>query len=242
MRTNTIKIKTIFNNISAPVGIKSSKIFMDRMSIDIDSKKLLAEFADTYNFARKNSQQWKIKRAMDYAGAVVLLAASLPIMITSGILIKLNSKGPIIFKQKRVGHMGKDFTIYKFRTMYNNASSNPVKYGEKDARITRVGKILRKFSIDELPQLVNILKGEMSLIGPRPVRMQEIKEFQEINPHSIRRLATLPGASINYNEKKYPSNQDYLKFEKEYLDNWSLKNDFKILAGIIKKMLNGKNY
>ncbi len=126
-----------------------------------------------------------IKRIADIILATFALILCSPIMLISAILIKVDSKGPVIFKQKRVGYKGKSFNIYKFRTMYHD-----VKFGEN--KPTKVGNILRKTSIDELPQLVNIIKGDMSFIGPRPWITEYSKYFTE---KEKKRWDVLPGLS-----------------------------------------------
>src|SRR5690554_3080476 len=110
-----------------------------------------------------------IKRLLDIMISFLGLLITMPILILVAILIKLDSKGPIIFKQDRIGKNGKVFKMYKFRSMTVGAEKGGVYESKNDARVTRVGKVIRKLSIDELPQFVNILKGDMSVIGPRPV-------------------------------------------------------------------------
>ena len=142
------------------------------------------------------------KRAMDFLGAIIGLTLLSPIILLVAIAIKLESKGPIIFVQTRVGINGKCFKMYKFRSMLQNAEelksklieknemSGPMFKMKNDPRITKIGKFIRKTSIDELPQLINVIKGEMSLVGPRPSLPKEVDKFED---WMYERLSVKPG-------------------------------------------------
>jgi len=169
-----------------------------------------------------------------------------PALLVIAVLIKLQSRGPIIYKQTRVGLRGRLFNLYKFRTMVTNAEilrkdlerenemDGPVFKIKDDPRVTNIGKILRKTGLDELPQLFNILKGEMSLIGPRPPIPSETIQYKR---WQLRRLSVKPGLSCFWQIKPERNN---IKFEKwmeldlAYIDNWSLRLDFVILIKTIK--------
>ncbi len=156
-----------------------------------------------FRTAPEASWQSILKQAFDYLGAVLLLVLSSPILLLSAALVKMTSPGPILFKQQRSGLNGHPFTLYKFRTMVTNAEqlqhelaamnemSGPVFKVTDDPRVTPLGKLLRKFSIDEFPQLFNVLRGEMSLVGPRPLPVNEVKRFTDPAPR--RRLSVRPG-------------------------------------------------
>lgn len=136
-----------------------------------------------------------IKRILDIVLSIIGLIILLPLLLIVSIAIKIDSKGPIIFKQDRLTKNGKVFSIYKFRTMIKNAEhmgTGLFNY-ENDFRVTKVGKILRLTSIDELPQLVNIIKGDMSIVGPRPPVSYELGEYEELNEDYKRRFTVLPG-------------------------------------------------
>lgn len=199
------------------------------------------------------SWQGKMKEVMDFVGALVMLLTAGPLfMIPAALLIKLTSKDPIFFKQRRSGLNGAPFTIYKFRTMVTNAEqikhelaamnemSGPVFKITKDPRITPLGRLLRKTSIDELPQLFNVLRGEMSLVGPRPLPVDEIKRINDMAHR--RRLSVKPGLTCLWqvsgrNEiKKF---EDWVRLDLEYIDNWSLWLDFKILLRTIPAVFRG---
>lgn len=136
-----------------------------------------------------------VKRAADIVLSAIGVIVTFPVMALIGIAIKMDSRGPMIFKQARVGMRGKTFSMLKFRTMCQDAEAltGPVWAKERDPRVTRVGHFIRKFHLDELPQLVNVLKGEMSLVGPRPERPYFVSEFRKIIAHYDRRLCVKPG-------------------------------------------------
>lgn len=140
------------------------------------------------------------KRLIDISLILISLPILLPVFIVIGVLIKLESKGELIFKQKRIGQYGKEFVCYKFRSMVKDAdkigtNGEPIVTKTKDARITRMGAILRKTNLDELPQLINVIKGDMSLVGPRPYPTQEHWYWTKLIPGFHTRTLVLPGLS-----------------------------------------------
>lgn len=205
-----------------------------------EQRVLLETFARKYNFAKSHRLQWAAKRTFDYIAASTGLILAVPVITIAGALIKLESKGPVIFKQRRLGKMGREFTIYKLRTMYNGSPQNLHVSRDGNSHITKMGSFLRKYAIDELPQFINILKGDMSIIGPRPLPKNEIKNLMDFDVNSIRRLVVLPGFKINYSEIKMYDGKTRIPDEKAYLDNWSLGLDFRTLVKIIS--LFGKTY
>lgn len=179
------------------------------------------------------------KRIMDIVIAVFLLSILSPVLILSAIFIKLTSKGDILYKQERVGKNGKLFTIYKLRTMIQKAEEyGPEWAGEKDPRITTVGRILRKVYLDEMPQMINVLNNEMSIVGPRPERPHFVELLKKEIPYYYKRLSFKPGitgwAQIKH---KYDSSLDdvrvKLRYDFYYIENMSLKLDFKILINTV---------
>ena len=136
-----------------------------------------------------------VKRSLDFLVSLIGIVLSSPVMLLVALAVKLESKGPVLFKQTRVGMRGKVFNMYKFRTMHKDAEvmTGPVWAKLDDPRITRVGSFLRKTHLDELPQFFNVLSGEMSLVGPRPERPYFVQEFRKIIPHYDRRLYVKPG-------------------------------------------------
>ncbi|HSF15557.1 MAG TPA: undecaprenyl-phosphate glucose phosphotransferase [Vicinamibacteria bacterium] len=177
---------------------------------------------------------WFAKRAMDVAVSSAALALlAVPFAIIS-LLIKLTSKGPVLYKQERMGLDGKPFTIVKFRSMYHDAEkeSGPVWATSNDPRRTPIGRVLRRFSLDELPQFLNVLKGEMSLVGPRPERPSFVKEFKERIPQYMMRHKVKSGmtgwAQIN-GWRGDTSLEKRIEHDLYYIQNWSLGLDLKIL-------------
>ena len=190
-----------------------------------------------------------VKKFMDISFSIILLLILSPLMLIISLLIKLTSDGPIIYKQARVGLRGRQFNLFKFRTMVLNAdqirkeleskneADGPVFKIKDDPRITKIGKFLRKTGLDELPQLVNVLRGEMSLIGPRPPLKSETELYKR---WQLRRLSVKPGLSCFW---QIIPDRNNVKFEKwmemdlAYIDNWSPRLDFIILLKTIKTVL-----
>lgn len=192
-----------------------------------------------------------VKRILDIIGAGLLVVIASPIMFTTLILVKLDSEGPAIFTQERIGLNKRRFRIYKFRTMVTNAeklqaaleSSNevmgPVFKIKNDPRITRIGRFLRKTSIDELPQLFNVLKGEMSLVGPRPLPVRDYTGFNQ--DWQRRRFSIRPGITCLWqvSGRSSISFDQWMRLDMEYIDSWSLWLDMKILVRTIPAVVKG---
>ncbi len=193
----------------------------------------------------------RIKRAFDIAGAGFGLLLCAPLFLIVAILIKATSKGPVLFRQERYGLGKRTFRIYKFRTMVENAeaaqaalehmneNSGPVFKIFRDPRITRVGAILRRTSIDELPQLFNVLKGEMSLVGPRPLNLRDVGRFSEA--WLMRRFSVKPGLTCLWqiSGRSNVNFDRWIELDLHYIDNWSLQMDLKILAMTVPAVLRG---
>lgn len=182
------------------------------------------------------------QRIMDLVLSIIGLVIGLPLIAIFGILIKIEDKGPITYKQERLGKCGRRFYIYKLRSMRTDAEKFGAQWAEKDdPRITKVGKFIRKTRIDEIPQLFNILKGEMGLIGPRPERPNFTVQFNEEIPGFINRLAIKPGltgwAQVNGGYEITP--EEKLKEDIYYIKNRSILLDFKILFKTVKVVLTG---
>ncbi len=186
--------------------------------------------------------QLLIKRGVDIAAAVAMIVATLPVMVVTAIGIKIEDRGPVFFKQERVGKNHKPFNILKFRSMVIDAESKtgPVLAKANDDRITKMGKFIRKTRIDELPQLINVLKGDMSLVGPRPEREFFTKQFQRENKWFNYRHAVKPGIT-GYAQVmgKYTTDADKkLKFDLHYIRNYSFWLDLTILMKTILVVIN----
>ena len=186
----------------------------------------------------------KLKRIVDVGTGIILLVLTFPLMALIALAIKLDSKGPVFYKQKRLGLNEKEFDLVKFRTMRANAESETgaVWADENDNRITRVGKILRKTRLDELPQLINIFREEMSFVGPRPERPEFVKDLKQIIPYYSLRHSVKPGltgwAQVNY---RYGSSieetVEKLRYDLYYIKNMNILLDLWIIIKTIKVML-----
>lgn len=186
-----------------------------------------------------------LKRSCDIVVSIIGIIISSPLMLGVAIAIKLTSKGKVIFKQERIGYNRKKFTMYKFRSMKEN-SEIPDKMTEKDdERCTRVGKFIRRFSIDELPQLFNVLIGNMSLVGPRPETPFFVKEFRKSIPQYMLKHYVKPGmtgwAQVNDLRGGDTSIEERIKYDMYYIENWTFLFDIKILCMTLTKGIFSKN-
>jgi exopolysaccharide biosynthesis polyprenyl glycosylphosphotransferase len=193
---------------------------------------------------------WMLKRICDVTIAGLLLLGTGPVFLLIAILLKLESKGPVFYRSHRVGKKGRLFTFFKFRTMVTGADGLKTNLEEQnernsvlfkvanDPRITRVGRMLRKFSLDEVPQLINVLKGDMSLVGPRPPLPSEFKQYRLDH---LRRLDVVPGITGLWQItcRQDPSFDNYIALDLEYIENWSLGLDLKILLRTIPAVFKG---
>lgn len=178
------------------------------------------------------------KRLLDIAVASVALLVFLPLLITVGVMIRVESGGPAVFRQRRTGHRGRIFTIYKFRTMTVAEDCADVRQATRgDARVTPLGAVLRKLSIDELPQFLNVLKGDMSLVGPRPHALAHDEQYGELIPVYVDRFRAKPGltglAQVNGLRGEILDlrcMRDRVAADNLYIDSWSLGLDVAILA------------
>jgi exopolysaccharide biosynthesis polyprenyl glycosylphosphotransferase len=187
-----------------------------------------------------------VKRMMDIGASAVFLLIFSPLLFFITLLIKLTSKGPVLYHQERMGLDGKKFVMHKFRTMVSGAESKtgPVMCSPDDPRMTKLGKFLRKFSLDEIPQLFNVLKGEMSLVGPRPERPVFVREFREKIPKYMLRHKVKSGvtgwAQVHGLRQGTPIDKR-LEYDFYYIQNWSLSLDLKILWKTLRKGFIDKN-
>jgi exopolysaccharide biosynthesis polyprenyl glycosylphosphotransferase len=198
-----------------------------------------------------NPTQLVVKRAIDLVASLALFVVTLPIQLLAALAIRVTSAGPVLFRQVRCGLNGRHFTLLKFRTMYAGAESQlpeishlnemsgPVFKSTKDPRLTPVGRILRRLSIDELPQLVNVIKGDMSLVGPRPPLPEEVSRYE---PWQHRRLSMSPGLTCLWqvsgrNEVDFDR---WMALDLKYIDTWSPMLDLKILLKTVPAVLSGR--
>jgi exopolysaccharide biosynthesis polyprenyl glycosylphosphotransferase len=190
-----------------------------------------------------------IKRALDVILSLVLLPAIAPLLIMIALLVKMTSSGPVFFKQERIGRNKRRFHIYKFRTMVINAeklqsaleglneAAGPVFKIKNDPRVTPIGRLLRRTSLDELPQLFNVLRGEMSLVGPRPLPLRDYEGFDQ--DWQRRRFSVRPGITCLWqvNGRSNVAFDHWMKLDLQYLDEWSIWLDMKILVQTIPAVL-----
>ena len=200
------------------------------------------------------SISWELvtKRLLDMVGSILLLILTAPLVLLIALAIRFDSKGPVFFSQNRSGLRGRAFRMYKFRTMVTNAEqgraeledrnemSGPVFKVRDDPRVTRLGRFLRRSSLDELPQLWNVLRGEMSLVGPRPLPLYETANFGDVTQR--RRMSVRPGLTCLWQirgRNKITDFKDWVVLDLEYIDRWSLWLDFQILLRTIPVVLFG---
>jgi lipopolysaccharide/colanic/teichoic acid biosynthesis glycosyltransferase len=199
------------------------------------------------------ARHWQraIKRAVDIAGSLAMLLIFSPVMLVIAFLIPVTSPGPVIYAQRRIGRGGAPFTMYKFRSMDRDAhdsrhlhahrnrhTTGPVFKVPDDPRVTRVGRVIRRLSLDELPQLLNVLRGDMSLVGPRPSLPEE---FDQCNAHVRQRTLVVPGLTCIW-QVSGRSDVDFLRWvdmDLEYIRTWTLRLDLKLLMRTIPAVFRG---
>jgi Undecaprenyl-phosphate glucose phosphotransferase len=193
-----------------------------------------------------NTFNMMVKRIMDIVGSIICIILFSPLMLITAILIKLTSKGPLIFTQERVGLNNKPFKMYKFRSMEVQSKQEEQKGWtvKNDPRVTPIGGFIRKTSIDEFPQLFNVLKGDMSLVGPRPERPQFVEKFREEIPRYMVKHQVRPGMTGWAQVNGYRGNTSIKKrieHDLYYIENWTIGFDFKILFLTVFKGFINKN-
>jgi exopolysaccharide biosynthesis polyprenyl glycosylphosphotransferase len=218
----------------------------------LKSRPVLSEYRGVplfeVGYPQLDNTQRSLKRLLDVTGSLFGLILLGPLLLAVAALIKLTSRGPVLFRQKRVGADEKVFICYMFRSMYEyaearqeelevmNEADGAVFKIKNDPRITPLGRFIRRWSIDELPQLINVLKGEMSLVGPRPLPLRDFERMSELHK---RRLAAIPGMS-GYWQISGRSNlsfDDMVRLDLYYIENWSLSFDIKIILKTIGAVL-----
>lgn len=219
--------------------ISSSGVLLYVAPIGAPSDTVSADYASTYLFSAE-------KRAFDLIGALVLILLSLPVLVFVACLIKATSRGPVLFRQKRNGAGGRAFTVFKFRSMsHASCLENRVLQATRgDARVTFVGRFIRRTSIDELPQLFNVLKGEMSLIGPRPHAIEHDVFYSARIPHYSWRFVARPGLSglaqtrgARGETRQISDMERRVILDVEYIGSASLAQDVRIVLATCREML-----
>jgi exopolysaccharide biosynthesis polyprenyl glycosylphosphotransferase len=253
----SLPVKSMYESIQQVIGVceqfgvevrHSSHVFQTRIA-QLD--RAPGKDYSILRMVREDSTRYA-KRAIDIVGAGGLLLLTLPVLIAAGIAIKLNSPGPIFFSQDRYGLHRRRFRMFKLRTMVVNAEilqaqlehqnelGGPVFKIREDPRITKVGAFLRKTSIDELPQLWNVLMGDMSIVGPRPLAVRDVLKIEDSS--QLRRFSVVPGITCIW-QMSGRNNTDFdnwIRQDLEYIDKWSLLLDLKIMLGTIPAVLWGK--
>jgi exopolysaccharide biosynthesis polyprenyl glycosylphosphotransferase len=195
--------------------------------------------------------QLALKRLFDIVASAAAMWVLLPLLGSVALIIKLTSRGPVLFKQQRVGLHGKPFNMLKFRSMVVNAEelkaklakqnemSGPVFKMKNDPRVTRIGRFIRKYSIDELPQLINVLRGDMSVVGPRPPVPPEVAKYEA---WQRRRLSVRPGLTCIWqvSGRNQISFEEWMYLDMQYIDHWSLKNDINLILKTVPVVLTGR--
>lgn len=200
-----------------------------------------------YDLATRHPIGARLKRAFDVFGSLAIIAFLAPLFLLIMGAIKLTSRGPIIFRQRRIGFRCNQFGMYKFRTMIVDADKMESGNGtafvkpKNDPRVTPIGRFLRKYSLDELPQLFNVLEGTMSLVGPRPLREVDLEKLHRRS--SVRRFATPPGITGLWQVSGRSNCVGFkgLALDREYVDRWSLSLDFEILLRTVDVVLTGRD-
>jgi exopolysaccharide biosynthesis polyprenyl glycosylphosphotransferase len=204
-----------------------------------------------YLSVRRKPVQYALKRVFDILSSAIALAILSPLMIVVAVLIKLTSRGSVLFRQERVGLHGRPFDMLKFRSMVSNAEAlkaklmarneqqGPVFKMARDPRITAVGRFIRKYSIDELPQLINILRGDMSIVGPRPPIPSEVARYEA---WQRRRLSVRPGLTCVWqvSGRNEISFEEWMYLDMQYIDHWSLAQDFQLILKTVPVVLTGR--
>lgn len=182
-----------------------------------------------------------MKRCFDFLISIFFLVILSPLFIVTAVLVKATSQGPLFFKQQRVGKNGKLFSVYKFRTMINKVRSFDKQTFQDDVEVTSVGKVIRRLKIDELPQLLNVVKGDMSLIGPRPCLPTLVKEFNE---NGKKRLLVRPGLTglAQVNGNIYLTWEERWEFDRKYVEEKSFFLDLKIVSKTMLIVLFGEKW
>ncbi|MBS5884523.1 sugar transferase [Clostridium sp.] len=216
-------------------------------------ERLQIEEEEIIQIERKNNALYEVsKRALDIIASFLGLIILSPILLIVAILIKLESKGPALFSQSRIGLSGEQFKMYKFRSMVQNAEelkdklakqnemSGPMFKMKDDPRVTKVGKFIRKTSIDELPQLLNVLKGEMSLVGPRPSLPKEVEKFES---WMLRRLDVKPGLTCYWqvSGRNNIDFYDWMKLDLKYVDERGFWLDIKLIFKTVGVLFGDNN-
>ncbi len=254
-----LPVKSFYNQLNRIINMCKEQGIIVRSLNDVFDLKVgrtkIDHFEDnqvaTVYLGTMNGPQVFVKHVLDFLISIILIVILSPLYLITALLIKLTSPGPVFFIQERAGLNKRRFNLYKFRTMMHeaekkqsdlehlNEASGPVFKIKNDPRITSIGKLLRKASIDELPQLFNVLKGDMSLVGPRPLPIRDYNGFDK--DWHRRRFSVLPGITCLWqvNGRSDVSFEKWMELDMEYIDNWTIWLDFKILVKTVPMIFMG---
>lgn len=235
------------NTLGVTLHIMQHNTQIKRKTLFRDSHRFENTFI-TYQNTSDKYISLKIKDIMDVLLSLLILFAIFPLLVIIALLIKNEDGGSVFFRQERIGQNGRRFVCFKFRTMVMNAeemlkdlkaqneADGPVFKIENDPRITRIGRLLRKTSLDELPQFYNVLKGEMSIVGPRPPLLKEVRQYE---PEQLRRLSMKPGITCSWQVwgRHQVTFSEWMQMDLDYIDNWSLWLDIKIIISTVGVVL-----
>jgi len=239
----------VCERLGVPFAVPAPNFRLERAQ-PVD-KRAVADGYLHYDPVALNPRQAAMKRLFDIAAGCLALGMLLPFFLVIAVLIKTTSRGPVFFRQRRVGLRGRQFQMLKFRSMVSNAEELQAKLKErnertgpvfkirKDPRITRIGRFLRKYSLDELPQLIHVVRGEMSVVGPRPPVPSEVGEYE---PWQFRRLAVRPGLTCIWQaraDRHEISFDEWMYLDMQYIDHWSLALDFALVCKTLAVVVSG---
>jgi exopolysaccharide biosynthesis polyprenyl glycosylphosphotransferase len=241
----------VCETFGVPFALPAYSLRLDR-ALPVDRRTVSDGYLHFTNVKSQPSAR-VVKRMLDIVASASALWVLAPLLSVTAVLVKLTSKGPVFFRQMRVGQHGRTFNILKFRSMVSgaeglqkaleqqNEQTGPVFKIKKDPRITPLGRILRKYSIDELPQLINVLRGDMTLVGPRPPVPKEVAQYE---PWQLRRLSVVPGLTCIWqvsgrNEIAF---RDWMYLDLRYIDHWSLGQDLNLLLKTVPTVVAGRGH
>jgi exopolysaccharide biosynthesis polyprenyl glycosylphosphotransferase len=232
--------------LSLNVIIKAIPSMYDHLSGRVKMTGILSAPLLNISFELMPPWQANLKQVIDYTMGTIAFIVLIPLIIALALIIKLSSKGPIFYRQERIGQFGKPFTLLKFRSMYSDAEvQGPALSSKNDPRVTPVGRFMRKTRLDELPNFLNVIKGDMSLVGPRPERQYFIDQILKVAPHYIHLQKVKPGIT-SWGQVKYGYAEsveqmvERLKYDLLYLENMSLIVDFKIIIYTLITVIRGR--